>query len=216
MVLEEHRIAVENIYFQSALEELLHHQSVYADPGCLWGYFPNISEDINYPRCQKLHERLTDSFVKNLECSIEREVCLSFIKASISAVTADVGGLHIDVDADIGIVRPPNRGPNDEVLRILMNAHSRPREIQYTSETKNQLRSLGVTIDEDRYTIIQLNSAAELRAVEIPPKRDNSIYVLKFWASLLPHAAITSDEGAFVIGFGSFVNRRETGYNFKL
>lgn len=214
MVLEKYKLACKSLDFKKARRELLEHEQKRSETKSQWGYFPGFENDEEkfYPNCIRLASQLQKNFIKKLGAAAEKKLELAFIKVASKEQPDAFGGLHIDVDAGIKIVKEGYAAHGIEILRLLLNPHEHARVIEYSFLDKHRLRELGVEISDDQYKPIGLPELVQTEKIEIPPIEENAIHGLKFWSSLIPHVGATGSNGHFLISYGAYVNRKDVNY----
>jgi len=177
-----------DIDVSAAENELLAREGLVVENGYPVVYLPRME---GYPECRTLAEKLQERV----------GLQFAFIKVQRAVPKKALGGFHIDVHWGSGIKRT-GRG---EVLRLLLNAHTHPRVVEYVAEGKEKLREMGVTISDSDYGVISLPDDIKPQRIEIPAKGKDFIWGLKFIASKIPHVGVTDEQGLFVVGFGEYV-----------
>ncbi len=214
MVLEKHKIKPNSFKFEKAYKELLQHEQKRSETKSQWGYFPGFEkeEEKLYPNCIQLSKHLQKKIISKLQHHVDRKLKLAFIKMSSKEISDAFGGLHIDVDSGIKIVKDAPDTHGIEILRLLLNPHKNPRKIKYSLLDRHRLRELGIEISEEQYKPINLPETIPTETVDIPSIEKDAIYGLKFWSSLIPHVGVTDSKGHFLISYGAYVNRKDVNY----
>ena len=131
---------------------------------------------------------------------------LAFIRLATAKPVSDYEGIHIDVDSGVAHQRDKTIAKDLDIIRLIINLGEHPRIIEHILPTKEKLRSLGYQISDDKYEILALGEEFPRKRIEIPSRKGNSIYELKFWSSQVPHAGITDDRGHFLAAFGGYAD----------
>lgn len=200
VVLEKHRFDFK-LELDDARAELVDHL-LNSGESFTWGYFPGMEDDEKekYPECIKLGKVLQDSFFDD---RLDWE--LAFIKFANKKPVSPYGGFHVDVDVGAGHRRSDKR----EIIRALVNLHDSPRIFLYSFADRNQLNRIGIKVPVEKYKRIFLPERF-VKKVEISPISDGEIFILKFFASLLPHFGSTDEHGHFLAGFGAYVDEGDS------
>ena len=205
MVLEKYEIDLsqEINAARKELEKLLIQN---ADNSHTWGYFPQYCDNPSYySSCIRLGKRLTENLIRGLS-EPEKSMSLAFIRLASDRPNSSYGGLHIDVDSGVAHQRDKTIAENLDIIRLIVNLGEHPRIIEHIPFTKEELRDFGYKISDDKYEVLTLKEGFPKKRIEIPPRKDNAIYALKFWSSQVPHAGITDECGHFMAAFGCYAN----------
>lgn len=197
IVLEKYMIG-KDLDFLSAKNELFEYAS--NSDVWTWGYFPEINDDESkYPQCIKL-KKWFDSFVDDSDHK------LTFIRLAIKEPKSEFGGFHIDADAGAGHSKH-SYFEGKEVLRILINCGTFPRKLGFVDKTRDELIKEGFDIPSDKYKILKFPEEM-IKTIDIPSREEGYIWVLKFWASIIPHFGLTDKNGHFLVAYGAWKDFR--------
>ena len=180
--------------FPAAQKELV--QSATKNKSLVWGYYSSLDKETTYPACAQLAQDLRKITGTSLQ--------LAFIRVSTGKQESGIGGLHTDSHIDGRPIVDPTRKENEEVLRVLLNGGTMPRKLGYCEFTPNELAQKGAILTEMGYTKVELPSSISMKTIEIPPREENAIWALTFWASLIPHTGIDDERGHFLIAYGKY------------
>lgn len=178
-----------------ARRELEHLAHVRADAAsATWGYFPDYTDpdDSAYAACQALEDAL------NTVLPLD-EMRLAFLRVALREPKSEFGGLHIDVHDGVGHERPAHIDEDAEIVRALVNLGDHPRRLAYLPGGRDELGA----IDRHRYAVLNVDPA-RLRHIDIPPFDGKTIWMLRFWSSVIPHAGVTDDRGHFLAAYGAY------------
>jgi len=196
IVLEKYacELSVNKLY--ESRSELQKHIESNGNGSLTWGYFPEIKDQNQYPKCRILEEELSELLLSK----INKNFSLAFIRLSVGKPASDYGGLHIDVDIGVGHTRTTPY----EIVRLIANIGDAPRTIEYIDIDSDDLKNMEVEISRDKYAIITPPKSIKIKKLEIPPREKDAIWILRFWSSLIPHAGITNEDGHFVAAYGMY------------
>lgn len=197
MTLEKHSCNSARLSTDSARLELLEKAS--RNASMVWGYFPAFEGPEEYPESVRLASEVRNAV-------LDDGWGLSFARVSSGRQESVVGGLHVDANVDGTPTRDPHRKPGKEILRALVNVGPSQRVVSYCEQPLEELERLGVQAEDTGYARINPAKRLELKAVAIPPPEDGAVWVLKFWASLVPHAGEDGENGHFLLVYGKYAS----------
>lgn len=129
---------------------------------------------------------------------------LAFIRIARSKPLSEYGGFHIDVDKGVGHIK--TRNDNSDILRVLINLGSFPREVLYVRESIENLRTQGFDIPEDRYKSVVVPEHIQQAKIQIPALTKDMVSVLQFRSNKVLHMGKTYAEGHFLALYGGYIN----------
>lgn len=207
MILQKFSIQDDLYCFDEARQELHSYWTENAVAGSPWGYYywldPKPS-DADYPRCAKLRDQLQ----KSLLPSLYPDLNLAFFQYMPEGITKPNNSeFHLDVHDANGIERREGVPAQLDVLRVLLNAHSHPRILRYLDCSIEQLQSAGIDTSGTHYNAFTAPAGIQEQRIEIPPIESGYIWMLAFWANIVPHVGFSTETGQFLISYGRYADR---------
>lgn len=196
--------------FDGAFRELQMAMQGKDDP--LWGYFPQ-HPDQNFvnarplPACHALETSLRKKVLENNDLFMDLQ--LAFIRLCLRDIRGkEHGGFHVDLDPGSAFIGDEKNDGTRNICRLVFNLHPQePRELQYLSNTLEELADLGLQYTRHSYQGVpadQLPIGAKVCRAFIPPREPGILHGAVFWSNLVPHTGVDSARGHFVAGYGGF------------
>ena len=182
-----------------ALEEL--HAHANKERTLVWGFYTAYSDktDPDYEHSIQLIEQL-----RPLVDQVSPDLELAFLRTSTGKQESGIGGLHLDAHKDSRPVQDPNRKEKEHVLRVLFNLGNAPRTLGYHDASLKEIEEKGGTLTEMGYTKVELPESLPMKKLDIPPIEEDGIWVLSFYASLVPHTGIDDEKGHLLAAYGLY------------
>ena len=199
-----------------AKEELAQKVATQSDgESATWGFFPELNPNLaEYPACVALRVWFDREFLQ-LPPLRPFVLQLAFIRLATSEPRSSFGGLHIDASAGIDHVPPQGRDPaSNTILRVLINLYNEPRQLQYASESIDDLRAVGADIHKDHYKIVRLPSIISLKKYDVQPRQSGAIHGIMFDSGKTLHAGKTNEQGHFLLSYGGYATEAAIGQLF--
>jgi hypothetical protein len=102
-------------------------------------------------------------------------------------------GFHLDSH--------PALSESRELLRVLVNLSTQPREFAYCETHWQELVGYGIPMGRNEFVPLVVPSTISRKTVLLPGLTPMSVSALRFWASVLPHVGINSENGSFLASF---------------
>lgn len=110
-------------------------------------------------------------------------------------------GFHLDSH--------PALSESRELLRVLVNVSTQPREFAYCETDWRDLVGYGIPVGRTGSVPLVVPSTISRKTVLLPGLTATSVSALRFWASVLPHVGINSEDGSFLASFESIADVKE-------
>lgn len=195
------RTRIDDDAIEQCSAELLARSGGTTRDGFAAGYLLGVefdSEPERFPASAALLDRLKREVIAPLERHYDVSFGFSFIKLAEGEPPHDAEGVYYE---GVHLDSHPGVGEGRELLRVLVNLADAPRMFVAAETDWMELRDSGVEVGRTEFRHLTLPPGIAERSFEIPARMGETINMLHFWASVVPHVGINRAPGYFLASF---------------
>jgi hypothetical protein len=185
--------------FDATEQELLSRTSCIRNQSFVGSYLLGLEfcED-SFPCCAVLLQYVRSALVQPLESLLKVKLAFSFIKYAAGMPPPSAEGVFYEgehLDSHPGL-------QNDlELFRVLFNVARTTRLFRYRETDSRELLRQGISTGRSDFRSLSLPSSIKERVAIIPGRNRERICGLCFWASMIPHVGVNTNDGYFLISY---------------
>jgi len=187
--------------FAAAQREVLERRGEFANRGVSWGYLLGCERAAtaqDFPAAWRLWDELGRAVAANVGRASDAEFQPSFCEAYRGPVIREAEGVHFE---GLHIDTHPKLDATTDLLRVLINVGDAQRRFRFGDATRVELAEAGLYVDRSSFGADHVERHVTMRDIYIPGRKHGEIYILVFWASIVPHVGVTEESGYFLYSF---------------
>ena len=110
----------------------------------------------------------------------------------------DHEGFHLDSH--------PALSESRELVRVLVNLSTHPREFAYCETHWWELVGYGISVGRTEFVPRVVPASISRKTVLLPRRTATTVFALRFWASIVPHVGLNSEDRSFLASFESIAD----------